>query len=149
MKKQIIYVNLFLIMLFFVSPLHSFGEGRRITTWVAANDKAFSPNGANYLYFKPSHQKMAKIFVYNSRLNKTISIAEAEGPVRYGDLNCYWYNNDLLEINIGTGSQGNYSIFYSVNNKMSEEHWFTVALDPKRYLVLLGQEDVYNGDFRY
>lgn len=143
-EKKIIYTNLFLLMLVLVNPSQSFGWGRRVTTSITANDRAFSPKGANYLYFKPTQQEIAKIFVYNGRFHKTVSIAEAESPVRYGSLNYQWYNDDLLEINIGTGSPGNYSIFYSVdNNKISEEHWFTVAVDPKRYLVLQGEEDVF------
>jgi len=137
MRKRIISTNLFLLILSFVNPLYSFGSEQ-----IMANKKAFSPNGAHYLYFKVSQEDVAKILVYNDRLKKTFTIVET--PLRYQSLNYKWFNDDLLEINIWTGSPGNYSIFYSVdNNKISEEQYFPLAVDPRRYLVLLGQEDVY------
>ena len=137
MKKANTYAYWFLLMFILVNPLYSSGY-EQVTT----NKKAFSPNGANYLYFKISQENIGKIFVYNSRLKKTIVIAEA--PLRYQSFNYKWYNDDLLEMNIWTGSPGNYSIFYSVDsNRISEKHYFPLAVDPRRYLVLLGQEYVY------
>ena len=137
MKKQIIYACLVLMMFIFVNSLYSFGS-EQITT----NKKAFSPNGVNYLYYNMSQENIAKIFVYNSFLKKTVIVAET--PLGYPFLDYKWYNDDLLEINVKTGSPGNFSIFYSCNNnKVSEKHDFPLAVDPKRYLVLLGQEDAY------
>jgi hypothetical protein len=128
------------MMSIFLNSLYSFGSEQ-----ITANKKAFSPNGVNYLYYSISQENIAKIFVYNSCLKKTVIVAET--PLRYSFLDYKWYNDDLLEINVKTGSPGNFSIFYSVNNnKVSEKHDFPLAVDPKRYLVLLGQEDAYITD---
>lgn len=108
-----------------------------------AYQKVFSPNGCNFLYYEESFNKKTKLFVYNEHLQKTVTIAEVY--IRYSlDKGILWHNDDLLEINIKTGSPGNFSIFYSVNNnKISEELYFPLAVYPNKYLVLLGQEDVY------
>lgn len=110
---------------------------------VKANKKVFSPNGVNYVYYKMSSREKAKIFVYNNLLNTLVTITEIS--LRYPlDKGISWHNDDLVEINIKTGSPGNFSIFYSVNNdKISEKHYFPLAVDPNRYLVLLGDEEVY------
>lgn len=76
--------------------------------------------------------------------NQFVKIYETK--IRYpyfGDLK--WYNNnELLEINITTGSPGHYSIFYSyAKDQVSTIHDFPIAVEPKNHLVLLGQEEVF------
>lgn len=81
-----------------------------------------------------------KLFVYNGRLKKKRIITEQ--AFRY-EPKITWHGNDIVEILIGTGSPGRFSLFYDLaGDVISEELWFVLAFDPRRRVALLGEDEL-------
>lgn len=80
------------------------------------------------------------MYVYNGARKTSRVIVEA--PFRYSP-EIRWYGNRYVEVVIGTGSPGNYSIFYDTQSDIvSEEMWFVVAFDKRRGIAVLGQDRI-------
>lgn len=106
--------------------------------------KIYSPNKLHFFYTEELSKKQYRLYVYNGICKENILIYEGYLKYPLNNSVVIWHNNDLLEINIGTGSPGNYSLFYSCKlDKTSDKHYFPVAVNADRYLVLIGQEEVY------
>jgi len=79
-----------------------------------------------------------KLHINNGLLNTKRVIVEAS--FRYEPI-IKWHNNEVVEITIGTGSPGRYSVFYNLKtDKVSENIWFVLAYDTNRKIALLGDD---------
>lgn len=81
-----------------------------------------------------------KLFVYNGRLKKKRIITEQ--AFRY-EPEITWHGSEIVEILIGTGSPGRFSLFYDLaGDAISEEMWFVLAFDSRRRAALLGEDEL-------
>lgn len=81
-----------------------------------------------------------KVFVHNGL--RKIDRVIVETPFRY-EPQIIWHGKNYVEIVIGTGSPGRYSVFYDLQrDRVSKEMWFVVAFDGRRGVAVLGQERV-------
>lgn len=79
-----------------------------------------------------------ELFVYNGIDKKKRLFAKL--PFRY-DPQITWHRNDLVEVMVGTGSPGRFSIFYDLRKDVFSKHmWFVLAFDKSRRLALLGED---------
>ena len=84
-----------------------------------------------------------KLIVYNGKMKKETIMDELILRYNLSD-SVKWHSNDLIEVNIKTGSPGNYSLFYSVDmDKVSKKHNFPLAIDANNNIILIGTEEVY------
>jgi len=81
-----------------------------------------------------------KLFVYSGRLKKKRIVTEQ--AFRY-EPEITWHGNDIVEILIGTGSPGRFSLFYDLAvDVISEDMWFVLAFDASRRVALLGEDEL-------
>ena len=110
--------------------------------------KILSTNRKNFVFIRSSNEKKSeyKVYVFNSLLKKNNHLLDTYIRFSLDDFfkRIRWYNDDLVEINVTTGSPGNFSIFYSIKkNKKSDIIYFPLAIDSKDYLILVGQENAF------
>jgi hypothetical protein len=78
------------------------------------------------------------LFIYNGILKKKRLFTKL--PFRY-EPDITWHGNDLVQVTVGTGSPGQFSLFYDLKKDVfSKEMWFVLAFDKKRRIVVLGED---------
>ncbi len=99
-----------------------------------------SPDGRSRVHGKLHlHENtMDELYVFNGYLGVDREVLKTF--FRY-EPNVLWHSNEIVEIEVGTGSPGRYSKFYDLrNDTISTEIWFVIAYDVSRSIAAVGEE---------
>jgi len=117
------------------SPVQAFGDDE-----YRAKVSSHSPDMRSRIYgdIELMTSNDQELNIYNGILKKKRLFAKF--PFRY-EPQITWHGNDLVELTVGTGSPGRFSIFYDLKEDVfSEPMWFVLAFDETRRLAVLGED---------
>jgi hypothetical protein len=137
-RKVVLFIFIFSTLVTICSQTQGLNEKENLV---------LSPEGDNYFFTYKGRDDITEFYVHNGEIDVNILIRKMRlyRPLRMQGI--VWHTNELLEVNVETGSPGNFSVFYCVtDNLISDNLYFPVAVDAKRKRVLIADESVYIRD---